>query len=194
MQEMLLQRITFIREADRLKEVIRRTQIMGGGRLENSAEHSWHLALMAITLSPYADGPIDLAHVLRMLIVHDLVEIDAGDTFAFDAQGNETKRARELAAADRLFGLLPDPDGRELRALWDEFEAESTPEARFALAVDRFEPLLCNIGNGGGTWREHQIGRAAVLRRMDPIRTGAPGLWPYVLSAVDDAVSQGYIA
>jgi putative hydrolases of HD superfamily len=193
MQEALLQRVAFIREADRLKEILRRTHIMGGARLENSAEHSWHLALMAITLLPYAPGPLNTEHVLRMLIVHDLVEIDAGDTFAFDVQGNATKRARELAAADRLFGLLPEPEAQELRALWDEFEAEETPEARFALAVDRFEPLLCNIGNQGGTWREHNIGREAVLRRMDPIRTGAPGLWPYVLSVVDAAVAEGHI-
>jgi putative hydrolase of HD superfamily len=186
--------IAFIVEADRLKQVIRRTKIMDGQRHENSAEHSWHLALMALVLAEHAPGPLDLGRAVRMLLVHDLVEIDAGDTFAFDALGNQSKAAREQAAADRLFALPPEDQGAELRALWDEFEAGETPEARFAVALDRLEPLICNMRNGGGTWREHGIARAAVLRRMDPIRTGAPALWPYVLAAVEAAVAAGWVA
>ncbi len=185
MSDLIAQRIAFIKEADKLKTIIRRTQLMDGSRYENTAEHCWHVALMALTLIEYAPVQLDLPHVVRMLLVHDLVEIDAGDTFAFDAKGHETKEAREQAAADRLFGLLPEPDGLALRSLWEEFEASETPEARYALAMDRLEPLLSNISNAGGSWREHQIDNAAILRRMDPIRTGAPGLWPYVLTAIE---------
>jgi len=190
----LTSRLEFIIEADRLKQVIRHTRLMDGSRLENSAEHSWHLALMALTLAEYAPTPCDLNHVIRILLVHDLVEIDAGDTFAFDIQAHLTKDAREQAAAERLFGLLPEHEGTALRALWDEFEVSTTNEARFALAIDRLEPLLCNIRNGGGTWREYQVGHAAVLQRMDPIRHGAPGLWPYVLHMIAEAREQGWIA
>jgi putative hydrolase of HD superfamily len=192
-EPILAQRLNFILEADKLKQIIRRTSLMDGSRLENSAEHSWHLALMALTLAEYAPQPIDMDHVVRMLLVHDLVEIDAGDTFAFDLAANATKVDRELAAAERLFGLLPSAEGQALRLLWDEFEQAETNEARFALAIDRFEPLLCNLRNGGGTWREHNVGRAAVLRRMEPIRVGAPALWPYVLSVVATAQARGWI-
>jgi putative hydrolases of HD superfamily len=180
-------------EADRLKQVLRRTRVMDGARHENSAEHSWHLALMALTLAEYAAPAIDLDAVIRMLIVHDLVEIDAGDTFAFDLDGHLTKVERELAAAERLFGLLPEQEGLALRSLWDEFELGESEAARFALAIDRLEPLICNMRNSGGTWREHGIGRAAVLRRMDPIRIGAPGLWPYVLDTIDAGCAAGWI-
>jgi putative hydrolase of HD superfamily len=191
---LLTNRLNFIIEADRLKQVIRRTRLMDGSRHENSAEHSWHLALMALTLAEYAPMPCDLNHVVQILLVHDLVEIDAGDTFAFDLQANLTKDAREQAAAARLFGLLPDQEGMALQALWDEFEAATSNEARFAVAMDRLEPLLCNMRNGGGTWREHHVSHAAVLQRMTPIRDGAPELWPYVLSVIAEAREQGWIA
>jgi putative hydrolases of HD superfamily len=193
MSDLLLQRITFVKEVDKLKSIIRRTRLIDDSRYENTAEHCWHVALMALTLVEYAPASLDLARVIRMLLVHDLVEIDAGDTFAFDLAGHETKTAREQAAANRLFGLLPGSDAAELRALWEEFEAGDTPEAGFAVAMDRFEPLLCNISNSGGSWREHQVGRTAVLKRMDPIRLGAPGLWPFVLEAIDAAVARGEI-
>jgi putative hydrolase of HD superfamily len=186
--------IGFIIEIDKLKQVMRRTQIMDGSRHENSAEHSWHLALMAITLGEHAPAPLNLGRVIRMLVVHDLVEIDAGDTFAFDAEGHLTKTEREQAAADRIFGLLPDDQRDDIRELWEEFEAVETAEARYALAIDRLEPLLCNLNNGGGTWRQYGITRTAVLKRMDPIREGAPGVWPYVVSAVNTATEAGWIA
>lgn len=189
----LEQQIAFVVEADKLKQILRQTRLMDGSRRENSAEHSWHLALMALTLAEHAGAPVDLAHVVRLVLVHDLVEIDAGDTFCYDAQANLSKAEREQAAAARVFGLLPEEQGRALRALWDEFEAGETAEARFANALDRLEPLLQNFRTEGGTWRAHGITRAAVLRRMEPIRTGAPPLWPYVLRVVEDSCAAGYI-
>jgi putative hydrolase of HD superfamily len=190
----LAQQIQFIVELDRLKNVLRRTQLIDGSRHENSAEHSWHLALMALLLHEYAAAKIDVHRVMRMLLVHDIVEIDAGDTFAFDVTGNLSKVERELAAAERIFGLLPEEQGRELRTLWDEFEDMATAESRYANALDRLEPLLQNLHNTGGTWRQYHIDQAAVLRRVAPIQEGMPDLWPFVLHAVDAAVQAGYIA
>ena len=189
----LERQIAFVVEADKLKQILRQTRLMDGSRRENSAEHSWHLALMALTLAEHAGAPVDLAHVVRLVLIHDLVEIDAGDTFCYDAQANLSKAEREQAAAARVFGLLPEEQGRALRELWDEFEAGETAEARFANALDRLEPLLQNFRTEGGTWRTHGITRAAVLRRMEPIRTGAPPLWPYVLRVVEDSCAAGYI-
>ena len=167
----LEQQLSFLVEADKLKSVLRRTLLTDGSRQENSAEHSWHLVLTAMVLEEYAAEPVDMSKALRMLIVHDLVEIDAGDTFAFDAKGNATKSERETRGADRLFGLLPGDLGSELRALWEEFEGQATPESRFANAVDRVQPFLQNKVNRGGTWRIHNLTREQVLARMDPIRT-----------------------
>ena len=190
----LEQQLAFVAEIDKLKQILRQTQLMDGSRRENSAEHSWHLALMALTLAEYADAPIDIARVVRLVLIHDLVEIDAGDTFCYDAQANLSKAEREQAAAARIFGLLPEAQGRALHELWDEFEAGATADARFANALDRLEPLLQNFRNEGGTWRAHGITRAAVLRRMEPIKTGAPALWPYVLHVIEACCAAGYIA
>lgn len=189
----LARQIQFIVELDQLKNVLRRTQLIDGSRHENSAEHSWHLAVMALLLQEYAGSTVDVGRVMRMLLVHDIVEIDAGDTFAFDAAGYMSKAERELAAAERIFGLLPEDQGRELRALWEEFESMTTAEARYANALDRLEPLLQNLHNSGGTWRQYHIDRAAVLRRLAPIQQGMPELWPFVVNAVDAAVQAGYI-
>jgi putative hydrolase of HD superfamily len=139
-----------------------------------------------MALEEYAAEPVDLRRVLEMVVVHDLVEIDAGDTFAYDVAGNATRRARESAAADRLFGLLPPDAGARLRALWEEFEARATPEARFATAVDRIQPFLQNVKAGGGTWKIYGLRREQVLERMDPVRTALPALWPMVTRVVDD--------
>ena len=187
------QQLEFIIEIDKLKQVLRQTAILGGERRENSAEHSWHLGIMALTLAEYAGDAIDLLRVVRMLLIHDLVEIDAGDTFCYDAQANLSKAAREQAAADRIFGLLPAGQGRELHALWEEFEAGETAEARFANALDRLQPLLHNYHNQGGTWRAHGISRAAVLRRMAPIEIGMPALWPFVQQLIDASCAAGYV-
>jgi len=190
----LARRIRFALEADRLKAVLRRTRLVDGSRLENSAEHSWHVALLAVLLRDAAPDGVDHARVLRMLLVHDLVEVDAGDTFCYDADANLGREDREQAAAARLFGILPAEQARELAALWEEFEAAESPDARFAAALDRFQPLLLNFHGGGGSWREHAITRAQVLRRMDPIREGAPALWPLVLDVVDRSCQAGWIA
>lgn len=190
----LERRIRFALEVDRLKSVLRRTRLVDGSRHENSAEHSWHLAILAMVLADTAGADVDQGRVLRMLLVHDIIEVDAGDTFAFDAAGYLDKDDRERAAADRLFGLLPAGQRDELRALWEEFEAEETADARFAVALDRFQPLLLNFYGGGGSWREHGIARAQVLRRMAPIEHGAPALWPFVLEVIDRACAEGWIA
>jgi len=179
------QHITFLAEADRLKNVLRRTLLTDSSRRENSAEHSWHLVLCAMVLAEYVAEPVDLLRVTRMLVVHDLVEIDAGDTFAYDASGNADKLERERAAAVRIFGLLPADVGGDLRALWEEFEAHSTPEARFAHAVDRVQPFLQNVKTRGGTWRLYGPTREQVLERMDPVRTMLPALWPLVSDYVE---------
>jgi putative hydrolase of HD superfamily len=190
----LARRIRFALEADRLKGVIRRTRLVDGSRQENSAEHSWHLALLAVLLADTAGPGVDAARVVRMLLVHDVVEVEAGDTFAYDAAANLGRDERERLAAERTFGLLPAEQGAELRALWEEFEAGATPDARFAVALDRFQPLLLNFYGGGGSWLEHGITRRQVLARMAPIEAGAPALWPFVLDAVDRACAAGWIA
>lgn len=190
----LERRLRFLVEADRLKAVLRRTRLVDGSRHENSAEHSWHLALMAVLLADQAGAAVDLSRVLPMLLVHDVVEIDAGDTFCYDAGANLDKDARENAAAARLFGLLPEDDGLRLRALWDEFEAGETDDARFAVALDRMQPLLLNFHGGGGSWREHGVTRQQVMRRMEPIRAGAPALWPVVAEVIDRACAEGWIS
>lgn len=189
----LARRIRFALEADRLKAVLRRTRLADGSRHENSAEHSWHLALLAVLLADTAEPGVDTARVIRMLLVHDLVEVDAGDTFCYDAGANLDREEREQAAAARIFGLLPEAQAAELRALWEEFEAGATADARFAVALDRFQPLLLNFAGGGGSWREHGVARAQVLRRMEPIREGAPALWPVVVDVVDRACAAGWI-
>jgi putative hydrolase of HD superfamily len=180
------QQLSFLVEADKLKSVLRRTLLTDGSRRENTAEHSWHLALAAIVLEEYAAAPVNMAKVLRMLAVHDVVEIDAGDTFAYDKAGNATKEERELRAAERIFGLLPEELGAGLRALWQEFEENATPESRFANAVDRIQPLLQNKETSGGTWRIYNLSREEIMKRMDPIRTAMPRLWPMVVGAVDE--------
>ncbi|MDB4882437.1 MAG: metal-dependent phosphohydrolase sub protein [Gemmatimonadetes bacterium] len=188
------QQLAFVRELDRLKSVVRRTSLIDRSRGENSAEHSWHLATMAVVLAEYAPPGTDLARAVEMLLVHDVVEIDAGDTFAFDVAANVDKADRELAAATRLFGLLPDDLAHRLRALWDEFEAAESPTARFANSLDRLQGLVQNdAGRDGGSWRLHGVSRTQVLARMAPIERATPMLWPVVLDAVARAVAAGHI-
>src|SRR5262249_15125940 len=151
--------LAFLVEADKLKAVLRRTSLIDSSRFENSAEHSWHLVLTAMVMSEYADAELDLFHTLEMLAVHDLVEIDAGDTFAYDDVGRMTKAERELAAANRIFALLPPDQGAHFRELWEEFEAQETPEACFGNAVDRLQPLLQNASSAGGSWRDRNLTR-----------------------------------
>jgi putative hydrolase of HD superfamily len=187
------QQIAFLVEADKLKTVLRRTPLVDASRQENSAEHSWHLVLGAIVMREYVTEECDLLRVLELLAVHDLVEIDAGDTFAYDADGIKTKAMREEAAADRIFGLLPHEQAARLRALWEEFEAHETAEARFANALDRLQPLLQNASSGGGSWRTHDITREQVLKRMAPIEATLPRLWPTVLEIIDANCASGLL-
>ncbi|MBM3749953.1 MAG: HD domain-containing protein [Acidimicrobiia bacterium] len=194
MSDVLQQQVVFLREVDRLKSVQRMTTLGDRSRRENSAEHSWHIALMASTLASHRPEGVDVDRVIRMLLIHDLVEIDAGDTFAFDAAANHDKAERERAAAERLFGLIGGGPGPEFRRLWEEFEAGDTPDARMANALDRFAALLQNTAiNDGGTWRAHGVSKAAVLRRMDPIREGLPALWPLVLRIIDEQTAAGHL-
>ncbi|WP_017299100.1 HD domain-containing protein [Nodosilinea nodulosa] len=189
----LQQQITFVIEIDRLKQVLRRTQLMDASRRENSAEHSWHLAMMGLVLAEYAPAGVDVQRAISQVLIHDLVEIDAGDTFCYDSAGHRDKAQREQQAADRIFGLLPAAEGDRLRQLWDEFEAQTTPTARFAASLDRLQPMLHNWQTGGGTWKQHGICRAQVMRRMAPVEAGAPELWPFVLGIIEECVAAGYL-
>jgi len=189
----LAQQIAFLVLADRLKTVIRRTPLTDNSRLENAAEHSWHLALAALALGEHAPAGVDMNRVVQLVVIHDLVEIDAGDTFAYDPAAHATKEERERAAADHLFGLLPSDQCARFRALWDEFEAQSTLEARFANALDRFQALLLNSEAGGGSWATHHVRRSQVMTRMAPVEVTLPSLWPYVLAVIDGACDSGAI-
>jgi len=192
----LERQVAFLVEADKLKSILRRTPLVDASRQENSAEHSWHLLLTAMVLREHvacAAKECDLLRALQLMVVHDLVEIDAGDTFAYDPAAQATKMAREAAAADRIFGLLPVDQASEFRALWEEFEAQRSVEARFAHAIDRIQPLLQNAHSGGGSWSTHDVTRDQVLRRMAPIETDLPALWPLVLEIIDAFSAAGVI-
>jgi putative hydrolases of HD superfamily len=192
--ERLRQQLDFIVEIDKAKNIFRQTYLMDGKRFENDAEHSWHLGIMAFLLLEHAAEPgLDVFRVVKMVLAHDLVEIDAGDTYCYDEEAGKDKAARELAAAERIFGLLPPDQGAELRALWDEFEATETPESRYAGALDRLQPLLHNYLTDGRAWRAHGISRAQVIARCHPIATGAPALWKYAEELIDSAVDKGYL-
>lgn len=193
MDERLAQQIAFLVEADKLKAVIRRTPLVDLSRLENSAEHSWHLVLVIMVMREYGPQNIDWMRVMEMVAVHDLVEIDAGDVSAYDVDGLATKAMREQTAADRIFGLLPPDQRARFRALWDEFEAHATPEARFANAVDRLQPLIQNAHASGGSWRGQTLCRAQILTRMAPIEASLPDVWPHVLDVIDSFCTAGVL-
>lgn len=189
----LEQQIAFLLEVDKVKHILRRNLITDASRVENDAEHMWHVTLMAVTLVEWLDTPgLDLLHVVKMLLIHDLVEIDAGDTFAYDAIGYLDKIERETRAADRIFGLLPEDQATEFRVLWEEFEARTTPEARYANALDRLSPMLLNLRSGCGAYRQHGItpdrmrdrNRAIVLDSCSP-------LWAFIETMIGDAAARG---
>jgi putative hydrolase of HD superfamily len=188
------QQIEFVLEVDKLKQIWRRTILVDGSRRENSAEHSWHIALMVSLFAEYSRDPdIDLMHVIKMLLVHDLVEIDAGDTYCYDADGRKNQAQREQVAADRIFDMLPVDQRDEIRALWKEFEEMASPESKFANALDRFQPLLHNYFTDGQTWQENRITSRQVHERMRPVKDGAPVLWAYISALIDDAVKRGIL-
>jgi len=192
--ERLAKQLDFIREIDKLKLVFRRTLLMDGTRFENDAEHSWHLAMMAILLKEHANVPgVDIARVVKMVLVHDLVEIDAGDTYCYDVSGNVGKADREREAATRLFGLLPEDEGGEIRALWEEFEARMSSEAKFAAALDRVQPLMHNYSTGGSIWRKHGVRCRQVLDRNRHVEEGSVVLWRFAQALIQDAVERGYL-
>ena len=189
----LKQQLQFIIEIDKLKNVLRQTLLIDGSRRENSGEHSWHLAMMTMILAEYATEGTDLFRAMKMTLIHDLVEIDAGDTFCYDVQGNESKAERELQAAARIFGILPEEQGEELRLLWDEFEARVTPTAKFAAALDRIQPFMHNQQTEGGTWKIHNINRNQVMKRMAPVEEGTPELWDFILAEIENCIAAGYL-
>ena len=189
----LLSQVTFILEVDKMKNVLRQTLITDGSRRENDAEHSWHLALCAMVFMEYGPKGLDMEKVLKMCIVHDLVEIYAGDTFAYDVKGNEDKALREEQAADKLFALLPKEQGAEIRALWERYDAMEDKEACYANAMDRLQPLLHNWATQGHTWRAGNVKKAQVLKRMDMVRQATPEIWPFVLSIIEGGIEKGYI-
>lgn len=191
----LQQQIEFLQEMDKLKAVHRRITVKAAGnRGENSAEHSWHIALQALLLQQYAETNIDILRVVKMLLIHDVVEIDAGDTFAFAAHAElDGQNAKEAIAARRIFGLLPQDQATEYEALWHEFEALETPEAQYAKAMDCLLPALQNMNNNGGSWAVYKISRSQILKRNQQLEKVSPPLWQYFLTQVDLAVAKGWL-
>ncbi|MGN1094811.1 MAG: HD family hydrolase [Eubacteriales bacterium] len=183
--------IKFTIETDKMKNIFRRSSVFDGSRRENDAEHSFHIALMALAFEKYAPEGVDMLRVLKMLIVHDLVEIDAGDTFAYDKEANKDKKAREAEAATRIFSLIE--NGDELRALWEEFDAMNTVDALYAASLDRLQPFLSNCLNQGETWMGGNVCRADVMKRMEPIKRGLPALWSSIEKLIDENVKAGFI-
>ena len=177
--ERLEQQFNFILEADKEKTILRQTLLSDGTQHENDADHAWHMALMCILLSEYANEAIDVLKTVTMLLIHDVVEIDAGDTYAYDPQGLSTQREREEKAADRLYSLLPPDQGQKLRAIWEEFEEGKTPEARFAHTLDNVQPAMLNRATGGRMWREHQVRLSQILNRNKNTADGSAVLWDY---------------
>ncbi|WP_421894462.1 HD domain-containing protein [Marinoscillum sp.] len=187
----LTQQLAFIREIDKLKYIQRKTRLFNSQRHENDAEHSWHLAMMAMVLAEHASAPVDLFKVMKMLLIHDIVEIDAGDTFLYDTTQNHVNTEAELAAAKRIFGLLPKEQMRDFIATWEEFEAGETDEARFAKALDRLEPIMQNASNQGGTWAEFDVTLDRVLEKVQGIRKGSDTLWAYTEALLRENVENG---
>lgn len=177
--ERIQQQFDFLREIDKEKEIIRQTYLASASRKEGDAEHAWHMAIMTLLLSEYANEKIDVLKTVSMLLIHDLVEIDAGDTYAYDETGKTTQREREVRAAERLFGLLPEDQGKKMRALWEEFEARETPEARFARTMDCVQPLMLNDASGGRSWAEHGVHVSQVLARNERTGEGSQAIWDY---------------
>ena len=190
----LARQVEFLIECDKLKEIFRQTFNSQSRRAENDAEHSWAFCLTVLVLAEHSNEPIDVMRVMKMAIIHDLVEIDAGDTFAYDLAAAANQHAREALAADRIFGLLPADQAAEFRALWDEFEARTTPEAKFAHACDRFQPMLLNARTQGGSWRAHGITHDKAQRRGAPVADGSTVLWENIETMLREAVVAGHLA
>jgi putative hydrolase of HD superfamily len=189
----LLQQINFIKEIDKIKYIERKTKLFNSDRNENDAEHSWHLAMMTIVLAEHSDVPIDVLKVLKMVLIHDIVEIDAGDTFIYDTEKNHTNTDEERTAANRIFGMLPKEQADELISIWEEFENGETHEAKFARSMDRFEPLLQNASNNGGTWAEFGVSYDKVYEKKKDIKEGSSSLWSYAENLINESVEKGIL-
>lgn len=191
--EQLLQQVAFIHEIDKVKYIQRKTRLFNSDRNENDAEHSWHLAVMTMVLAEHANEPVDTLKVIKMLLIHDVVEIDAGDVFLYDTVLNHTNTEAERKAAERIFGLLPTEQAEEFTAIWEEFEAGETPEAKFARAMDRLEPLLQNVSNNGGTWKEYNVSYDKVVQKKSIIQKGSQTLWDFAKTLIDESVAKGIL-
>ena len=194
MNERLNQQMQFILEMDKLKSIFRQSYIIGTDRKENDAEHSWHLAMMVLVLAEHANTEVNVLKVLKMVLIHDIVEIDAGDTFCYDEKAAADKPEREQLAAKRLFGLLPDDQAKEFHALWEEFEAAKTGDAQFARTVDRLMPMLHNYHTGGRSWQEHKVTKEQVVSRNKVIDDGSSALWEVASDVIENAVKKSYLA
>ena len=191
--ERLRQQMEFIIEVDKVKNIMRQTYLSDAGRKENDAEHSWHLALMAVLLKEYSNEEVELSKVVPMVLIHDLVEIDAGDTYAYDEVGAATKAERETKAADRIFGLLPEDQKKWFRELWEEFEEYQTPEARFAHVLDNCQPLLLNDASGGRSWAEHGVKKSQIYKRNQYTGEGSREIWEYMKELIDKHIDLGNV-
>lgn len=189
----LLKQIEFIKEIDKIKYIQRRTSLFNSNRRENDAEHSWHLAMMALVMAEHANEPIDILKVIKMVLIHDIVEIDSGDIFIYDTEKNHDNTEEELKAANRIFGILPKEQAEELIALWTEFEMGETNEAKFAKSIDRLEPLMQNASNNGGTWQEFDVPYSKVIEKKQGIQDGSRTLWGYAKDLIDDSASKGIL-
>ncbi|MBP6620106.1 MAG: HD domain-containing protein [Leadbetterella sp.] len=189
----LLRQISFIKEIDKLKYIQRKTKLLNSDRHENDAEHSWHLAMMAIVLAEHSDKPIDILKVVKMVLIHDIVEIDAGDTFIYDTTKSHSNTEEELLAAKRIFGLLPSEQAEEFIAIWEEFEEGNSDEAKFAKSMDRLEPLLQNTSNNGGTWAEFNVSYEKVYEKKKVIKNGSRTIWNYAENLINESVAKGIL-
>jgi putative hydrolases of HD superfamily len=189
----LLKQVAFIKEIDKLKYIQRKTKLFNSDRHENDAKHSWHLAMMTIVLAAHSDKPIDVLKVVKMVLIHDIVEIDAGDTFIYDSLKNHTNTDEERIAAKRIFGILPTEQAAELITIWKEFEDGTTDEAKFAKSMDRFEPLLQNVSNNGGTWAEFNVPYQKVYDKKKVIKNGSTSIWNYAENLINESVDKGIL-
>lgn len=193
MEERLKKQLEFSLEVDKTKDIFRQTYLSSGERKENDAEHAWHMALMAYLLREHANEDVDILKVMVMILIHDLVEIDAGDTYAFDAEANLDKREREVKAANRIFNILPEDQAKEIYDLWEEFEAYKTPEAKFAHTLDNFQPLMLNNSTGGRSWKEHGVKLSQILKRNEKTCEGSEVIWEYASGIIKENIERGTI-
>lgn len=189
----LEKQLQFILEIDKVKKIIRQTPLSDVSRKENDAEHSWHIALMAYLLQEYVEEPVEVSKVMLMVLIHDLVEIDAGDTYAYDEEGAKTKDERERKAADHIFGMLPEDQGMYLKALWEEFEAYETAEAKYAHLLDNFQPLLLNDAAGGISWTEHQVKKSQIYKRNEKVEETSATIWKCMQDKIDKHIQAGHV-